>query len=65
MAKRGPGFAVMTPEQRRAASSKGGRSSFEKGVLYRFTSEKAKEAGSKGGLARARNIAARKALAAK
>ncbi len=55
------GFAAMTPERRREISQKGGRSSFEKGVLYRFTSETAAAAGRKGGKARAANRDARKA----
>lgn len=55
------GVRDANPEQRREWASKGGRAAFEKGVLYRFTPEKAKEAGRKGGLARARNIAARRA----
>lgn len=56
------GFGSMTPEKRRAIASAGGRAAFEKGVIHRFTSgEPAAEAGRKGGLARARNQAARKA----
>lgn len=59
-AKRG-GFASMTPERRAEVASKGGKSAFDKGVIYRFTSEKAKEAGRKGGLAKSANRAAREA----
>lgn len=45
------GFAAMSPEKRREISSLGGKSAHEKGTAHRFTSEEAREAGRKGGLA--------------
>lgn len=53
MAKSRRGFAAMDEEERsRIASSKGGRTAHEKGTAHEFTSEEAREAGRKGGLAR-------------
>lgn len=43
------GFAVMTPEQRRAIASRGGRAAHEKGTAHTWTSEEARAAGKKGG----------------
>jgi general stress protein YciG len=43
------GFAAMTKEQQRAIASKGGRAAHKLGLAYEFTSEKAREAGKKGG----------------
>ncbi|HEX9503554.1 MAG TPA: KGG domain-containing protein [Patescibacteria group bacterium] len=40
----------MTPEKRREASSKGGKSAHEKGSAYEWTSAKARDAGRKGGI---------------
>ena len=45
------GFAAMDPEKRREIASRGGKKAHEMGVAHSFTSEKAKEAGSKGGSA--------------
>jgi general stress protein YciG len=52
------GFAVMHPDVQRQIASIGGRTAHEKGTAHQFTSEEAREAGRKGGTARA---AARKA----
>lgn len=48
------GFAAMTPEQRSAISSKGGRAAQDAGVAHRFQkgSALARESGRKGGLAK-------------
>lgn len=43
------GFAAMTPEQRRAIASKGGKSAHAKGVAHHWTRETAVAAGRKGG----------------
>jgi general stress protein YciG len=47
------GFAVMSPERQRQIASMGGRTAHEKGTAHRYTSEEAREAGRKGGAARA------------
>ncbi len=39
------GFAGMTPEQRRALGSKGGRTAHERGTANKFTPETASQAG--------------------
>jgi general stress protein YciG len=46
------GFASMTPEQRRAIASKGGKASQATGRAHQYTTEEAKVAGAKGGLAK-------------
>ena len=46
------GFALLTPEQRRALSSMGGRASVAKGIGHRFTVAEATKAGRKGGKAK-------------
>jgi general stress protein YciG len=51
--RRPRGFAVMDPEKRRRISSVGGRAAHEKGTGHEFTSDEAREAGRKGGRARA------------
>jgi len=43
------GFATMTPEQRSAIASKGGKAAHRLGRAHQFTSEQAKVAGAKGG----------------
>lgn len=48
------GFAAMDAERRRRISSVGGKAAHAKGTGHEFTSEEAREAGRKGGLARAR-----------
>jgi uncharacterized protein len=47
----GRGFASMTLEKRRRISSLGGKRAHEKGTAHTFSSEEAREAGRKGGLA--------------
>lgn len=47
------GFASMSPEKRREAARKGAARARELGVAHEFTSEEAREAGKKGGAARA------------
>jgi len=47
--KRKRGFAAMTPEQRKAIASKGGKAAQAKGTGHRFDHEEAVAAGSKGG----------------
>ena len=39
------GFGALTPEQRRALGSKGGRTAHERGTANKFTSESASSAG--------------------
>lgn len=48
------GFAAMSPERRREVASKGGKAAHAKGAGHQFTSEEAREAGRKGGFARAK-----------
>lgn len=45
------GFAAMDPEKRRAIASLGGKRAHEMGVAHCFDTEKAREAGTKGGRA--------------
>lgn len=47
------GFASLSPERQREIASAGGRAAHEQGTAHQFTSEEAREAGRKGGLARA------------
>lgn len=47
--KKKRGFAAMTPEQRAAISSKGGKAAHAQGVAHEFTQEEARAAGRKGG----------------
>ena len=49
------GFASMSSELQRVIASKGGKAVHQSGNAHRFTSEEAKEAGRKGGLAFHRN----------
>lgn len=51
--KKRRGFAAMTPEQRSAIASKGGKAAHAKGTAHKFSSEEAKAAGIKGGYATA------------
>jgi general stress protein YciG len=44
------GFAVMSPEQRRAIAAKGGKAAHLKGTAHEWTSEEASLAGKKGGV---------------
>ena len=45
------GFASMSPERQREIASKGGRAAHQKGSAHEWTSDEAREAGRKGGLA--------------
>ncbi len=45
------GFAAMDDEQQREIASKGGKAAHAKGKAHEFTSEDAREAGRKGGVA--------------
>jgi uncharacterized protein len=58
--RRERGFAVMDPERRRRISSVGGKAAHEKGTAHEFTRDEAREAGRKGGRARAAARAERK-----
>lgn len=51
------GFASMDPEKQREIASKGGKAAHEKGTAHEFTSEEARQAGSKGGQASGGNFA--------
>jgi uncharacterized protein len=44
------GFGSLSPELRRAISSKGGKSAHAQGLAHEYTSEEARLAGSKGGV---------------
>ncbi len=46
------GFAGMSVEVRREIASKGGKAAHQKGTAHEFTSEEARQAGHKGGVAR-------------
>lgn len=45
------GFAAMDPERQREIASRGGKAAQKQGNAYEFSSEEAREAGRKGGLA--------------
>lgn len=47
------GFAAMDPQRQREIASEGGRAAHVKGTAHQFTPEEAREAGRKGGAARA------------
>lgn len=49
--KRKRGFAAMDPEKQKEIARKGGRAAHEKGTAHEFTSEEARNAGRKGGVA--------------
>lgn len=51
------GFASMDPARQREIASQGGRAAHEKGTAHEFSSEEAREAGRKGGMARSQNRA--------
>ena len=51
MAKEDRGFASMDRSKQREIASKGGRAAHEKGTAHEWTSEEAREAGRKGGMA--------------
>ena len=44
------GFALLSPEERRAVSSKGGKAAHELGRAHTFTKEEARKHGRTGGL---------------
>ena len=46
------GFASMDEEKQREIASKGGKAAHEKGTAHEFSSDEAREAGSKGGQSR-------------
>ncbi len=48
------GFASMSQDKQRQIASKGGRAAHQKGTAHEFTSEEARAAGRKGGMARQR-----------
>jgi uncharacterized protein len=48
---KGRGFASMDPEEQRRIASKGGKAAHRSGNAHEFTSEEARAAGRKGGLA--------------
>ncbi|HXH07004.1 MAG TPA: KGG domain-containing protein [Vicinamibacterales bacterium] len=51
MAKEDRGFASMDRAKQREIASKGGKAAHAKGTAHEWTSEEAREAGRKGGLA--------------
>ena len=51
MAKEDRGFASMDPNKQREIASKGGKAAHQKGTAHEWTSEEARNAGRKGGLA--------------
>ena len=51
MAKEDRGFASMDRAKQREIASKGGKAAHQKGTAHEWTSEEAREAGRKGGLA--------------
>lgn len=51
-ARKPKGFAAISPERVREIASKGGKAAHAVGTAHKFTSEEAKAAGRKGGLAR-------------
>jgi uncharacterized protein len=55
------GFAAMSPELQRRIASEGGRAAHRAGTAHEFTSEEAKEAGRKGGLAKSARRASKPA----
>jgi len=48
------GFASMSADKQRQIASKGGKAAHAKGTAHEFTSEEARAAGRKGGIARQR-----------
>ena len=51
MAKEDRGFASMDRDKQREIASKGGKAAHQKGSAHEWTSEEAREAGRKGGIA--------------
>ncbi len=56
--KRPQGFAAIDPQRQREIASLGGRTAHLEGRAHQFSSEEAREAGRKGGLAKKANRAA-------
>ena len=56
------GFASMDRDKQRDIASQGGRAAHVKGAAHEWTSEEAKAAGRKGGIARGRRQREREAL---
>lgn len=57
------GFASWTPEMRREVSARGGKAAHASGKAHEFTSEEAREAGRKAGIATHAKLRAGKAVA--
>jgi general stress protein YciG len=51
VAKEDRGFASMDPNKQREIASKGGKAAHQKGTAHEWTSEEARDAGRKGGIA--------------
>src|SRR5690348_17642125 len=51
VAKEDRGFASMDPAKQREIASKGGKAAHQKGTAHEWTSEEARDAGRKGGIA--------------
>ena len=51
--KNSRGFAAMDPDQQRAIASRGGKEAHRRGTAHEWSSQEAKNAGRKGGQARA------------
>ena len=45
------GFAAMDPQRQREIASRGGKAAHQKGTAHEWTSEEARDAGRKGGIA--------------
>lgn len=50
------GFAAMNSEKQKEIARKGGRAAHQQGVAHEWSSQEAREAGKKGGLARGKNL---------
>jgi general stress protein YciG len=64
MSKALRGFASLSPERRKEVAAQGGRKAHETGTAHTWTSDEAREAGRKGGLAKGRRGASNTAPAA-
>jgi general stress protein YciG len=58
MKGRGRGFASMDREKQRQIASKGGRAAHASGTAHEWSSEEAREAGRKGGIATRKRVMA-------
>ena len=65
MAKEDRGFASMDRSKQREIASKGGKAAHQKGTAHEWTSEEAREAGRKGGMASHRRKQERAAAASR